>query len=148
MRPTNSLTVTAGLVRPLQGAGRLDALRARAATVIDSAFRRDAPLAKALLIADTRALTPEVRDRYAAAGLAHMLSISGLHVGLIAVALVLAAQVARVPAIVGRVATIVVLAAYIAIIGAPAPAVRSGIMLGAAMLCRLVQRQGSGAPRG
>jgi ATP adenylyltransferase len=34
-------------------------------------------------------------ERYAAAGLVHMLSISGLHIGLIAVALSLAAQVAR-----------------------------------------------------
>src|ERR1051326_2199304 len=57
--------------------------RARATAAFDRVFPMDAPLARALLVADMRELSPEIRDRYAAAGLAHMLSISGLHVGII-----------------------------------------------------------------
>jgi competence protein ComEC len=134
------LTVGRAVVRSVRRAGLLPRLRARAGVAIDSAFGRDAPLARALLVADTKSLTPEVRDRYAAAGLAHMLSISGLHVGLIAVALSLAAQLARLPPTAGRIATLATLAVYIAMIGAPAPAVRAGVMVAAVTLSRLAQR--------
>jgi competence protein ComEC len=134
------LTIGHAVVRPVRGARLLRRLRARSAAAIERAFGRDAPLAKALLIAETKSLTPEVRDRYAAAGLAHMLSISGLHVGLIAVALSLAAQLVRLPPTAGRVATLGTLAAYIAMIGAPAPAVRAGVMVAAVTLSRLAQR--------
>ncbi|MFN2566939.1 MAG: DNA internalization-related competence protein ComEC/Rec2 [Gemmatimonadaceae bacterium] len=134
------LTVVRAAVRTVSRAGVLRRVRSRAAASIDSTFRRDAPLAKALLVADTKSLTPEVRERYAAAGLAHMLSISGLHVGLIAIALAVAAQVARLPPDAAKVATLAALALYIAVIGAPAPAVRAGIMLGAVTLSRLAQR--------
>jgi competence protein ComEC len=137
---TAGLTVVGATIRPLRRAGTLRRLRTRAAVVIDRAFGRDAPLAKALLIADTKSLTPEVRERYAAAGLAHMLSISGLHVGLIAVALSLCAQLVRLPPTMARASTLVVLTVYIAIIGAPAPAVRAGVMVGVLTVCRLMQR--------
>src|SRR5688572_2596924 len=142
-RPTPSasgLTIAGAAIRPATRAGVLRRLRERAGLAIERSFGRDAPLAKALLIADTKSLTPEVRERYAAAGLAHMLSISGLHVGLIAVALSLAAQLARLPATTDRVATLATLALYIAVIGAPAPAVRAGVMVGVLTLCRLAQR--------
>ena len=43
-----------------------------------------APIAAALLVGDAIALAPDVRDRYARAGVSHILSISGLHVGLVA----------------------------------------------------------------
>jgi competence protein ComEC len=134
------LTVARATVRPLQSPGLLRRLRSRAGVVIDRAFGRDAPLAKALLIAETKSLSPDVRERYAAAGLAHMLSISGLHVGLIAVALSLFAQLVRLPPTAGRVGTLVMLALYIAIIGAPAPAVRAGVMVAVLTVSRLIQR--------
>jgi competence protein ComEC len=134
------LTVGRATVRRVSRAGLLRRVRARAGLAIDRAFGRDAPLAKALLIAETKSISPEVRERYAAAGLAHMLSISGLHVGLIAVALSIAAQLVRLPPTAGRIATLVTLSLYIAMIGAPAPAVRAGIMVAAVTLSRLAQR--------
>jgi competence protein ComEC len=139
-RASKGILIVRAAIRPVAAVGVLRSLRSRAAASIDSAFGADAPLAKALLVADTKSLTPEVRERYAAAGLAHMLSISGLHVGLIAVALSLAAQIIRLPTNAGRVATLATLALYIAIIGAPAPAARAGIMLAAVAVCRLAQR--------
>src|SRR5690242_19841533 len=61
--------------------------RVRAEHAVDATFGEDAPIARALLVADMRQLAPDVRDRFAASGLAHVLSISGLHVGIIALAL-------------------------------------------------------------
>ena len=118
----------------------LAALRNGAGRGIDAAFGADAPLARALLIADTRDLSPEVRDRYAAAGLVHMLSISGLHVGIIAMAVLLAFRACRLPVRSALVATTAVTALYVTMIGAPAPAVRAAVMLGAGAASRIWQR--------
>lgn len=107
---------------------------------VDRAFPADAPLARALLVADMHTLAPEVRDRYAAAGLAHMLSISGLHVGIIALTLETLFQLLRVGRRAAIVASVAVVAAYIALIGAPEAAVRSAVMLGAVGASRLAQR--------
>jgi len=114
--------------------------QARAAASIEHVFVADAPLAKALLIADMRELSPEIRDRYAAAGLAHMLSISGLHVGIIAVALEILFQLLHLARRTATIASIVVVAIYVGLIGAPQAAVRSAAMLAALGASRLSQR--------
>ena len=62
-------------------------MRSRAGRAIDAVFREDAALVRALLIADRADLSRDIQDRFAAAGLAHILSISGMHIGIIAVAL-------------------------------------------------------------
>jgi len=114
--------------------------RARATQAIDRVFPADAPLARALLVADTRDLSAEIRDRYAAAGLAHMLSISGLHVGIIAVALEILFQLLHLARRTATIAAIVAVAVYVALIGAPEAAVRSAAMLAALGASRLLQR--------
>ena len=114
--------------------------RARATQAIDRVFPADAPLARALLVADTRDLSPEIRDRYAAAGLAHMLSISGLHVGIIAVALEILFQLLHLARRTATIAAIVAVGVYVALIGAPEAAVRSAAMLAALGASRLLQR--------
>ncbi|HKO16357.1 MAG TPA: DNA internalization-related competence protein ComEC/Rec2 [Gemmatimonadaceae bacterium] len=114
--------------------------RTRALVAIDQVFPADAPLARALLVADMEAIAPEVRDRFAAAGLAHMLSISGLHVGIIALALDVVLLACRVPRRAATLATVLLVAIYVAIIGAPPPAVRSAAMLAAIAASRLAQR--------
>ncbi|MFL5481074.1 MAG: DNA internalization-related competence protein ComEC/Rec2 [Gemmatimonadaceae bacterium] len=81
-----------------------------------------------------------MRDRYAAAGIIHMLSISGLHVAVIAAAIELLFQVARLSRRTSLIGAFAVTVAYVAVIGAPAPAVRSATMLGVAILSRLAQR--------
>lgn len=123
-----------------EGPGWRSRWRARATRAVDEVFPADAPLARALLVADTRELSPEIRDRYAAAGLAHMLSISGLHVGVIAVALEILFQLVHLARRTATLASIVVVAVYVALIGAPEAAVRSAAMLGALGASRLLQR--------
>ncbi|HEX5438793.1 MAG TPA: DNA internalization-related competence protein ComEC/Rec2 [Gemmatimonadaceae bacterium] len=116
------------------------ALRARAGVAIDSVFRLDAPLVRALLIADTRSLDPALRDRFAAAGIVHMLSISGMHVAIIAAAILLIFQALRLPRTSATVATLAATAGYIALIGAPPAALRAAVMLGIGAVSRLMQR--------
>jgi competence protein ComEC len=122
----------------------LSRIRLRAGRSIDRTFGDDAPLARALLVADQRQIPTEMRDRYAAAGLIHMLSISGLHVAVIAAAMELLFQVARMSRRVSLFGAFVATGVYVAIIGAPPPALRSAAMLGVAMASRLSQRPTSG----
>ena len=107
---------------------------------VDSLFGSDAPLARALLVADRTGLPSELRDRYAAAGLSHMLSISGLHVALIAVAVDLVFQLLRLPRQRANAATLAVIGAYVAMLGFPPPALRAAVMLAVWTCSRWWQR--------
>ncbi len=117
--------------------------RDRAGEAIDHYFTRDAGLVRALLIADTKDLDPEVRDRYAAAGIVHMLSISGLHVAIVSGAMLLLLQAARLPAVAARWAGLTLVVLYVLLIGAPPPAVRSAVMIGAQAVSFALQRNTS-----
>ncbi len=121
-------------------AGPLARARANAGRRIDRLFASDAPMVRALVIADMSGIPADQRDRYARAGLVHMLSVSGLHVGIIALALDLLAAILRLPRRPARIATLVLLAVYVAAIGAPPPAVRAAVMLGLLLVSRLLQR--------
>lgn len=69
-----------------------------------------------------------------------MLSISGLHVAVIAAAMELLFQVARVSRRVSLFGAFIATGVYVAVIGAPPPALRSAAMLGVSMASRLCQR--------
>jgi competence protein ComEC len=129
----------ATLSAPAPG-GLLARWRAAARRAIDRTFGPDAPLARALLVADSRGIPIDVRDRYAAAGVVHLLSISGLHVAIIASAAQLLFGLVRFPPRAAAVAAVITTGIYVAVIGAPAPAVRSAVMLGVTALSRLAQR--------
>ncbi len=130
---------SAHLAEPDRGS-MLARWRAAARQAVDTVFGADAPLARALLVADTRGIPVDMRDRYAAAGVVHLLSISGLHVAIIAAAVELLLQLARLPRRAASIAALGITALYIAVIGAPAPAVRSGAMLGVTAVSKLAQR--------
>lgn len=131
-----------GRVRTIAGSEltALERARRRATASIDHVFGPDAPMARALLIADQHDIPPEIRDRYATAGIIHMLSISGLHVAIIASAVTVVLQVARLPHAVASISSLAIIALYVALIGAPAPALRSGVMLAAVTASRISQR--------
>ncbi|HEX7939863.1 MAG TPA: DNA internalization-related competence protein ComEC/Rec2, partial [Gemmatimonadaceae bacterium] len=75
-----------------------------------------------------------------AAGLSHMLSVSGLHVGLIAVAVLLIAQIGRLSRRRAELLVIALTTLYVLLIGAPLPAVRSAVMLAAGSISIMTQR--------
>jgi competence protein ComEC len=103
-------------------------------------------MVEALVISPNARLDPALRDQYAQSGLAHLLSISGLHVGF------LAAWVGVVLGLLGirparRLAlTVVALLGYIWILGFPAPATRAGVMF--LLLAVARWRERVVAPRG
>ena len=118
----------------------LAAARARVGLRIDRLFGADAPIVRALVIADMSAIPVEQRDRFARAGLVHMLSVSGLHVAIIALALELLATAFRATPTTARIGSLVVVALYVVGIGAPPPAVRAGVMLAMFAVSRTAQR--------
>lgn len=118
----------------------LERWRTRAGASIDTLFGSDAPVVRALLIADTRQLPADIRDRYSRAGLVHLLSISGLHVAIISGAVLLALQMLRIGPDTARWLAVGITGLYVIAIGAPPPALRSGVMLAAVMLARALQR--------
>jgi competence protein ComEC len=136
----DGLFVKPAVVAIVRGPGILAQLRSRAARALQRDFREDAPLAKALLIADMSDVGPEVRDRFAMAGLVHILSISGLHVTIVATAMLLVLEAVRLPKRYALIAGCALTATYVALIGAPPPAVRSAVMFAALAASRLLQR--------
>ncbi|HEY0972173.1 MAG TPA: DNA internalization-related competence protein ComEC/Rec2 [Gemmatimonadales bacterium] len=132
--------IGARLSAPLERAGHVDRMRVRVRATIARVFGPDDALPAALLVADTRGLDAALRERFADAGLVHALSISGLHVGIIAAAVELLATMARVRRRWAPLAAVVVTGLYVALLGFPAPAVRAGVMLLAAAATRLAQR--------
>ena len=139
-RSRDAIMVTDAHVRVLQGPGALARWRSTVGRNLDLRFGADAPLVRALLIADMTDLSPTVRDRFSAAGLSHMLSVSGLHVGLIAVAVSLLAQVAGVPSRRASAIVVTLTTVYVIAIGAPLPAVRAAVMLGISSASVALQR--------
>jgi competence protein ComEC len=129
-----------GTITRLRGANALNRWRSRVAARLDRLFGADGPMVRALLIADTRGLDPALRDRYADAGLVHMLSISGLHVAIVGGALLLVLGALRLPPSIASGAAVGITVLYVVAIGAPAPAVRSATLFAATQLAQLWQR--------
>jgi competence protein ComEC len=127
-------------LREVRSHASLASLRASAGRRVDRIFGADAPVVRALVLGDMTGIPPDQRDRFARAGLVHMLSVSGLHVAIIALALELFASILRLPTRPARLATAVVIGAYVVGIGAPPPAVRAAMMLGLLLAGRTLQR--------
>jgi competence protein ComEC len=72
--------------------------------------------------------------------MAHILSISGMHVGLIALALELVLGLMRVPPRHSHLIALCVIVVYVAMLGAPAPAMRAATMLAARSFSKVSQR--------
>ena len=126
-----------------RGRGALrDALAARSTEL----FGARAPIVNALVFAPNTRLDSDIRERYVRSGLAHLLSISGLHVGFIAAWLALILGKLPLAARARFGATAVLLLGYLWLLGFPAPAVRAGAMLALAEVARLRERVV--APRG
>src|SRR5439155_1091314 len=104
------------------------------------------PIVNALVFAPNTRLDSNIRERYVRSGLAHLLSISGLHVGFIAAWLALILGKLRLAARARFGATALLLLGYLWLLGFPAPAVRAGAMLVLADVARLRERVV--APRG
>lgn len=107
---------------------RLLGLRARAAVRLARRLPPDVvPTALALLLAERDEIDPELRQAFVQAGLAHLLAISGMHVGILAVGLLWLLGFAlgprrRMPA------ALILVSIYVLFIGAP-PAARRALVI-------------------
>jgi len=122
------------------------ALRDRISERSRRLFGKRAPLVDALVIARRTDLDAELRERYARSGLAHLLSISGLHVAFFAAWLNLLLKRLRLSARAQFVAGTAVMLTYVWLLGFPTPATRSAAMLALLDIAKLRQR--IVAPRG
>jgi len=129
----------------------LDRLRLRYGNFVRANFRPpESEILNALTIGDDGGIPPEVRAEFSKAGVAHVLSISGLHVGAIAVVffliikwllkrseyLMLRFKVVRIAAAL----TILPLFFYTAVAGFNTPAVRAFIMISVFLLAIIAGR--------
>lgn len=89
-----------------------------------------ASLYLAMLLGEKAVLTPEQQNAFMRSGTYHIFSISGLHVGVIALALQGFMRVLRVPQRAGGLLTLATLWLYVQITGSGAPAVRAYLMIG------------------
>lgn len=112
-------------------------LRAAALARVRATFSREAPLAEALLLAERSSLEPELRRAFTRSGAAHLLAISGFHVGVLAgwVLLVLRGSgLSRARAATGAAAAVW---GYVFVLGFPTSAVRAALILTAAAAGRI-----------
>ncbi len=141
-RPLRDGTLAATRVRALDAPpGRRAALRLAAERRIATLFAPGrAALAAALTVGTGDQLDAAVRRRFARAGIAHILSISGLHVGILAGALLLVLRAARAGDAPSRLAATALVVAYVWLLGAPPPALRSLGLIALWSWARLRQR--------
>ena len=118
-------------------------LRAAGVRRVDSVFTGDAAMARALLLADMHLIPPAMRQRWSRAGLVHLLSVSGVHVAIIAGALLLLGSALRLSLRAATLWTLAVTFLYVLILGLPPPAVRAAVMFGSVLVARLRQRPAS-----
>ncbi len=130
----------------------LERLRRDIAARVDAAIA-DPAVAKvtaALLHGEQTDIDPEVMAWFRASGLAHLLSISGLHISLVAgtVFFAVRAALAAVPALalrlplkkIAAVAGLLAATGYAMVVGAPVPTIRSLLMTALVLLAVLVDR--------
>ena len=114
-------------------------MRKRAALALDRRLGQQAGVAKALVLAERDGIPRELRDAFAQSGSAHLLSISGFHVG------VVAALLNGILSLTGRsprtraAGTAAGVWAYVLLIGAPTSAIRAAWMTTAFVAGRLRQ---------
>jgi competence protein ComEC len=101
-------------------------------------------VAEALLLAQRAGLTPETRTRWVAAGLVHLLAISGMHVGLIVAGVLLLCRAGGLAPRTARRLAVLLTAAYVMFLGAPSAALRA--LLQAVLLLGAVELQRPAEP--
>ncbi|HEX6926167.1 MAG TPA: DNA internalization-related competence protein ComEC/Rec2 [Longimicrobiaceae bacterium] len=121
-------------------------LRGRTEAHLHDIFPRHFGMVEALLLGRRERLDPEVRNRFARAGLSHLLAISGSHVAVFAAVLLVLGSALRMPRRRITWSTIGLTSVYLAVIGAPASAARAGVMVTLALLSVLLQRPAAVLP--
>ncbi len=102
---------------------------------------REASLFGTLIVGDRSRLEGKLWDLFTRTGTVHLLSISGLHVGILAALLYGVFRILRIRRRKGSLFIILFLALYTYFVGASAPIVRSTLMITLALLGSLLERE-------
>ncbi len=97
----------------------------------------------AMLLGGKAALTPEQENAYMRSGTFHVFSISGLHVGVIAMAIYIAGTWVRIPRLWLKLLGLPVLWLYVEVTGGSAPAMRSFLMIAAVTIAQSTRLPGN-----
>jgi ComEC/Rec2-related protein len=123
-----ALATPATPATPAAELGLFERIRAAGIQRVESRLPADvSPTAVAILLAERGRLEPATSRTFANAGLAHLLAISGLHVGILAAAALAVTGMFAVGAVRLVVAALLVLG-YVLLIGAPPAAVRAALI--------------------
>ena len=118
----------------------LDNFRGRIAAIYDTALpEREAGIARSIILGDRSSLERDVTELFRRAGIAHILTISGLHISIVALALERVLRLALRQNRAG-VVTLALVGLYVAFTGFGLPAVRAFIMYFVLTLGRLLNR--------
>ena len=137
-RPGGTLIVASAT--PDFGPRTSDPLRARLLATTHRLYGDRAPLVDALLFDRRGAIDRATRDRFAASGLVHLLSISGFHVGLIVGWVLVILRAVRVRRERAWIISTLIGVGYVAWLGWPAPATRAAALAALMCLARVRQR--------
>lgn len=94
-----------------------------------------------VVLGDDTTLSPELRDRFRASGLYHLLAVSGQNVALVAGGVLGCVWFVGAPRILGQLAALVAILLYVLAVGAQPSVVRAGIAGGLVSLAWLTARQ-------
>jgi competence protein ComEC len=119
-----------------------DRLRARvkASLARGASGEREAVL-EGVVLGDDQAVPKELRDRFRASGLYHLLAVSGQNVALVAVGSLLLARLVGLSRLVGEICALVGIAAYVLAVGAQPSVVRAGVVGALGSLAWIAARQ-------
>lgn len=115
-------------------------VRAGAQERIRRTLGSGAPLAEALVLARKEGISPELREGFARSGTAHLLAISGFHVGVVAGLLFVVLRWCGVRRRLAGVGAAAGVWAYVAVIGFPDAATRAAAILALVAMARLRSR--------
>lgn len=142
----STLATYQGLVRrlPPKG-GPLSAIygfRAETGKRIDAAMPRDsAAILRGIMLGDRSAVSDDVNDAFKRSGLAHVLAVSGLHVGLLAGIVLGLARIVRLGARMRRLALVGAVVGYAILTGSHGSVLRAGLMAVAGVVVWMLGRQ-------
>jgi competence protein ComEC len=129
---------------PWSPSAAIDRLRDAGAAALAAGISPErAPVAEALLLGGRGGLPRGVTDDFVATGTVHVLSISGLHLGLLAAGLFMVLRATLVPRGWSLAVVAVVTGLYAVLVGAETPVVRATLMVWAACLAAATGRRGS-----
>ena len=125
-------------------AGALDAVRRRAEGGLEHGLhRREADLARGMVLGQDERLDEEVRTDFQRSGLAHLLAVSGQNVMLLAILVLALAGAAGLPLRARLLLALALVAAYVPLAGGGPSIQRAGVMGAAGLVAALAGRPSS-----